>query len=114
MCKILVIDNDELILKLFRWTLIVSGHHVKTASDENEGIQKFNAGNFDAVITDINMPSVNGTEMIEHIRNSENLSTFVIAMSGTPGPYQNTSYDVVLSKPFPIPDLVASIPILER
>jgi len=114
MCKVLVIDNDEKILNLFRWALIVSGHKVKTASDGKEGMQKFNDGNFDAVITEINLPGINANKMIEHIRNSDDSSTLVIAMSGRPRPQQNTGYDVVLSKPFPIPDLVASIPILER
>jgi two-component system chemotaxis response regulator CheY len=92
----------------------VSGHKVKTASDGKEGMQKFNDGDFDAVITEFNLPGINAKEMIEHIRNSDNALILVIAMPGRPQPQQNTGYDLVLSKPFPIPDLVASIPILER
>ena len=114
MCNVLVIDNDEKILNLFRWTLIVSGHKVKTASDGKEGMQKFTDGDFDAVITEINLPGITANEMIEHIRNSDNASTLVIAMSGRPRMHHDTGYDVALSKPFPIPDLVASIPFLER
>ncbi|MCF6200596.1 MAG: EAL domain-containing protein [Hydrogenimonas sp.] len=42
--------------------------HIEEASDGLEGVKIFKNGNFDLIITDINMPRMNGLEMIKRIR----------------------------------------------
>ena len=43
--------------------------HVIVATDGQDGLEKFKRTPIDLVITDINMPRLNGLEMIEEIRN---------------------------------------------
>jgi CheY-like chemotaxis protein len=109
MSAILVIDDEKGILQLIRQALTRFGHHVETAADGKEGIQKFDHGNFDIVITDICMPGIDGNGVVAHIRKSNKQSIPVIAISGTPWELKSQSFDMVLSKPFPLKNLVDSI-----
>jgi CheY-like chemotaxis protein len=109
MSTILVIDDEKGILQIIRQTLTRFGHEVETAGDGQEGIDKFDDGNFDIVITDIRMPGVDGNGVVKHIRNSNRQSIPVIAISGTPWQLETQSFDMVLPKPFPLKELVDSI-----
>lgn len=109
MCTILVIDDEKGILGVIREALTRSGHDVETALDGIEGIQKFDDGSYDMVITDLRMPGLDGKGVVEHIRSSANNTVPVIGISGTPWQLQDTEFDEVLTKPFPLQDLVESV-----
>jgi CheY-like chemotaxis protein len=109
MCTILVIDDEKSILHVIREALTLSGHAVETALDGLEGIQKFDDGNYDMVITDLRMPGLDGTGVVKHIRASGNNAVPVIGISGTPWQIQDSDFDEVFSKPFPLQDLVESV-----
>ncbi len=109
MSTILVIDDEKGILQIIRQTLTRFGHNVETAEDGQEGIQKFDDGNFDVVITDILMPGIDGNGVVQHIRKSARQSIPVIAISGTPWQLESNDFDMVLPKPFPLKKLVDSI-----
>ena len=109
MSKILVIDDERSILQIIRQALTRFGHKVETAIDGQEGIDKFDDGNFDIVITDIRMPGVDGNGVVKHIRNSNRQFIPVIAISGTPWQLEANHFDMVLPKPFPLQKLVDSI-----
>jgi DNA-binding NarL/FixJ family response regulator len=53
MCTILVIDDEKGILSVIKETLTRFGHNVEIAIDGIEGIQKFDDGSYDMVITDL-------------------------------------------------------------
>jgi len=109
MSTILVIDDEKGILQLICQALTRFGHQVETAVDGREGIEKFDDGNFDIVITDIRMPGVDGNGVVKHIRNSNRQTIPVIAISGTPWQLEAQNFDMVLPKPFPLKKLVDSI-----
>lgn len=109
MSTILVIDDEKGILQIIYQTLTKFGHKVETAGDGQEGIKKFDDGNFDIVITDIMMPGVDGNGVVKHIRKSNRQSIPVIAISGTPWQSEDANFDMVLPKPFPLKKLVESI-----
>jgi two-component system chemotaxis response regulator CheY len=67
---VLAIDDSRTIRELLRATLTEGGFSVVTANDGLEGIDRFNDQRFDAVITDINMPNLDGFGVIEGIRSS--------------------------------------------
>lgn len=113
MCTILVIDDEKDILRVIREALTRFGHHVETAFDGIEGIQKFDDGSYDMVITDLRMPRLDGIGVVQHIRNSHKNFVPVIGISGTPWQTGNSDFDAVLSKPFPLQDLVNSVKKLE-
>ena len=109
MSTILVIDDEKGILQLMHQALTKYGHNVETADDGKEGIRKFDDGNFDMVITDIRMPGIDGNGVVEHIRKSKKQAIPVIAISGTPWLMEADDFDMVLSKPFPVKQLIESI-----
>ena len=109
MQKILVIDDEKSILDIFKQGLGRFGCNVEIASDVKEGIKKFDDGLFDLVITDILMQGGNGDDIVRHIRSSDRQSTPVIGISGTPWLLNNSDFDMVLTKPFPLKTLVSAI-----
>jgi DNA-binding response OmpR family regulator len=109
MHQILVIDDQEFILDTVRDALTMNGYAVEVAADGQEGIQKFDDGNFDLVITDMKMPGLDGSNVVEHIRNSDRHFTPIIGFSGTPWLLQKSDFDIVFVKPFPLQDLVNAI-----
>jgi len=109
MSTILVIDDEKGILQIIYQALTRFGHNVETAGDGQEGIEKFDDGNFDIVITDIRMPGLDGNGVVKHIRSSNRQFIPVIAISGTPWQLEDKNFDMVLPKPFPLKKLVDSI-----
>ncbi|MGD8963422.1 MAG: response regulator [Desulfobacterales bacterium] len=109
MGTILVIDDEKGILRVIQEALTRSGHDVDTALDGIEGIQKFDDGSYDMVITDLRMPGLDGKGVVEHIRASGNYAVPVIGISGTPWQIQDSGFDEVFAKPFPLQDLVESV-----
>ncbi len=109
MSTILVIDDEKSVLQLIHQALTSFGHKVETAANGREGIEKFDGGSFDIVITDIRMPEVDGNGVVKHIRSSNRQSIPVIAISGTPWQSEVKNFDMILPKPFPLKKLVDSI-----
>ena len=109
MIKILIIDDEQLILDLVKQVLTKSGFKVETASNGREGIQKFDTREFDLVITDINMPCIDGNGVARHIRISEKKYTPIIGISGTPWLIEEKNFDLIIKKPFSIKLLVDSV-----
>ncbi len=108
MCKVLVIDDEKLILNLLKQALQRLDYSVVTAADGRNGIDKFDSGTFDLVITDICMPDTDGNHVVNHIRRSQRGHVPVIGMSGTPWKLTSPLFDRVLPKPFQLDRLTAT------
>ncbi|MEM9320277.1 MAG: response regulator [Pseudomonadota bacterium] len=65
---VLAIDDSFTIREMVSQTLRDAGYDVTTANDGQHGVDTFVDGEFDAVITDINMPRMDGFGVIESIR----------------------------------------------
>ena len=109
MCKILVIDDEKVIINMIQQLLEMHGHDVDTADDGGEGIQKFDNDCFDLVITDICMPGIDGNSVAEHIRNSDKKYVPVIGISGTPWAFKDKIFDTIFEKPFQLKALINSV-----
>ena len=114
MGKILIIEDERGLLEIIKEFLTQFGHRVDTASDGQEGIQKFDRKSFDLVITDVCMPAADGNTVVQHIRSSRKKSTPIIGMSGTPWLLENQDFDMVLQKPFPLQTLIDTLKRLPR
>ena len=66
-CKILYVEDDEIIRQQTHDFLSRFFPSITLAEDGQEGLEKFEQDDFDLVISDINMPRMNGIEMIEKI-----------------------------------------------
>ena len=109
MPSVLVIDDEKGILGFMREALTHLGHRVETATDGEEGIQKFEDGSFDVVITDYCMPGVDGVGVLKHIRSSCKNDIPIVGITGTPWQINDADFDLVLPKPFPLQELVNAI-----
>lgn len=109
MLRILVIDDETMILNLVKMSLNKFGYYVETATNGKEGIQKFDNGRFDLIITDMRMPGIDGKSVVRHIRNSSRPFTPIIGISGTPWLLEDSDCDLVIPKPFPIKVLIDSV-----
>ena len=109
MYHILVIDDEMAILNVIQTALSKAGFKVDIALDGQKGIQKFNEGQFDMVITDIRMPGMDGRDIVKHIRNSHRPYIPIIGFSGTPWLLEKNQFDAVFVKPFHLKKLVNSV-----
>ena len=109
MLRILVIDDEIMLLDVLTMLLNRFGYHVETATNGKEGIQKFDTGRFDLIITDMRMPGIDGKSVVRHIRNSAQSFIPIIGISGTPWLLEDSGCDLVISKPFPLKVLIDSI-----
>ena len=65
---ILTVDDSASIRMTTKITLTNAGYQVTEAVDGMDGIGKLNAGQFDLIITDLNMPNMDGLTMIRELR----------------------------------------------
>lgn len=85
MAKILIADDSKTILKMINKYLTDANHEVTKAEDGREALEIFKnqQGAFDIIITDINMPNLNGMELSEKIRTGEINSQIPIIVLST-------------------------------
>ena len=69
MPKILLVDDEELVVKSIERLLKKEGYEVVSLKNGQEAIRKVSEMDFNLLITDIRMPSLNGIEMIRQVRN---------------------------------------------
>ncbi|MBB4613394.1 response regulator [Novosphingobium taihuense] len=68
MSNILTVDDSMSVRMAIRLALSGAGHAVSEAADGKEGLDRASSTKFDMIITDLNMPNMNGLEMIREIR----------------------------------------------
>ncbi len=80
MLTVLVVDDEEDIRSILKYTLEKEGYKVIEASSGNEGLEKLNSSRPDIVILDVMMPDMDGIEVCEQIRRSPNNDDIIICM----------------------------------
>jgi len=68
MASVLTVDDSPSIRQAIKIALMSAGHDVVEAGDGSEGVAKANAGSFSLIITDLNMPVMDGLTMIRTLR----------------------------------------------
>jgi two-component system, chemotaxis family, chemotaxis protein CheY len=68
MAAILTVDDSASIRQTVKITLVSSGHSVVEAGNGADGLDKAASAAFDLVITDLNMPEMDGLTMIRELR----------------------------------------------
>ncbi|MCG7575029.1 ATP-binding protein [Phaeobacter sp. CNT1-3] len=69
--RVLVIEDNPLNIQVLTRQLDRLGYHYDTAMNGAEGLEKWRAGGFDAVLTDCQMPVMDGLDMTRRIRAEE-------------------------------------------
>ena len=65
---ILVVDDDELTVKLLKKVLEAWDARVEVAQNGKEALTKLASGNFDLMVCDLRMPEMTGQELFQHIQ----------------------------------------------
>lgn len=68
MANILAVDDSASLRQMVVFTLKSAGHQVSEAQDGIEGLEVAKRQSFDLVITDVNMPRMDGISMIRELR----------------------------------------------
>lgn len=66
--SILVIDDETAVLEMIVDALTIAGFQVNSATDGLEALQLIRKQDFDLVVTDVNMPKLDGYQLVEKLR----------------------------------------------
>ena len=86
MARILTVDDSPVMRQMVKATLIDAGHEVVQGANGEEALRIAATQVFDMVITDVNMPVMDGFETAKRIREvdrSLHIHTPIIAMTGS-------------------------------
>ena len=81
MPKLLVVDDDPLILDCFRHAFSSEQFFVQTAGNAQEALSLFQKSDFDAVVTDVRLPGTSGLELLRELQQAQSRVP-VILMTG--------------------------------
>jgi CheY-like chemotaxis protein len=116
MADILLIDDMAGVQRAVTSMLKASGHAVTVSVNGAEGLNMLKQRKFDLVITDMLMPTLDGTEVLAQLRVMPNRPKVIAISGGGAGVSADmalraarTSADAYLEKPFERADLVAAI-----
>jgi two-component system chemotaxis response regulator CheY len=66
--RILVVDDSTTMRQMVSFTLTDAGHEVTEAPDGLKALEAAKGKKFDLVITDVNMPGMNGLDLVKSLR----------------------------------------------
>jgi DNA-binding response OmpR family regulator len=110
--KVLIVDDEKLIVKGIRFALEQDGIETDCAYDGEEAIEKAKAGVFDAILLDVMLPKLTGLEVCRAIREFSNVPILMVTaknddMDKIMG-FENGADDYI-TKPFNILEVKARI-----
>jgi CheY-like chemotaxis protein len=83
MSKIVIVEDNELIAKLYENKLQAEGHTVFVASDGERGLEVIRSIKPDLVLTDIMLPNLSGIELIKNLRRDYKFTNLpIVAYTG--------------------------------
>ena len=112
--QILIIDDEAPIRMFLTDVFEQDGYAVTAAANGREGLEKAQSGGFEAIVTDMVMPDMQGAEMIAQLRRSGS-DTPLVAMTGySDGDAELASVkdfcvDCVIFKPFIAREILGAV-----
>jgi len=115
--KILIVDDEPLIVKGLKFSLEQEGYETDVAYDGEEALQKINEGDFDLVLLDLMLPKIDGIAVCQQVRETKSIPIIMVtAKSEDMDKILGLEYgaDDYLVKPFNILEVKARIKSLFR
>jgi CheY-like chemotaxis protein len=117
MAHILLVEDSPEVSMSVREIMVASGHAVDEAASGKQALDKLKSGKFDAIVSDIWMPEMDGIAFLKEVRGSGNKIPVVVISGGAPNapltytaPLASTfGANVVLYKPFEKDELLAAL-----
>ena len=88
--RVLVVDDDPELRRLFKAQLTRAGYDVEVASDGVEGAQVANQGLFDLVLADLNMPRLDGWGMLKVLKEDHRTRELPVVFLSAHDDYRET------------------------
>jgi len=82
MAKILVVDDEKMIVKGIRFSLLQEGWEVDAAYDGEEGLRLAKSNDYDAVLLDIMLPQRSGMDVLREIREFSDMPVIMLTAKG--------------------------------
>ena len=76
--KILVVDDEKVLVKGIKFNLESEGYQVETGYDGEEAVELARSGNFDLIILDLMMPKIDGLQACMRIREFSNVPVIML------------------------------------
>ena len=117
MPKILVVDDEKVLIKGIKFNLENEGYQVETGSDGEEAVAKARAGQFDLIILDLMMPKIDGLQACMKIREFSNVPIIMLTARSEDADKIigfECGADDYITKPFNILEVKARIRALLR
>ena len=113
--QILVVEDNEKSMKLFRDVLLATGHRTLEATTGAQAIRLATAHSPDLVLMDIQLPDIGGVEALGRLRADERTASVPVvaltaqAMEGDRERFLAAGFDGYLSKPVNVAELIATV-----
>jgi two-component system sensor histidine kinase and response regulator WspE len=78
--RVLVVDDSITVREVERQMLLRHGYEVETAVDGADGLAQLKAGRFDLLVTDVDMPRLNGIELVRALRRDPRFASLPVAI----------------------------------
>ena len=117
MPKILVVDDEHLLVKGLKFNLENEGYEVETGSDGEEAVEKARTGRFDLIILDLMMPKIDGLQACMKIREFSTVPVIMLTAKSEDADKImgfECGADDYITKPFNILELKARVRALLR
>jgi CheY-like chemotaxis protein len=115
--SILVVDDDQALLKLARRFLELNGYGVITASDGERALQLLGAEKPSLIILDVRMPGLNGYQVCEQVRKLSNVPIIMLTAKSQLDDVMRgfaVGADDYVTKPFGVDELLARVKAVLR
>lgn len=110
--KVLVVDDEPQITRTLRHSLSAHGYDVRTAADGMSALDTFHDWHADLVITDLQMPEMDGLEFCQELRKASQVPIIILSVRGdeqTKVKALDAGADDYVTKPFGIDELMARV-----
>ena len=78
---ILTVDDSASMRMLLKTSLTAQGYRIESANDGQHGLERMREVKPDLLITDINMPRMDGFGLIEHLRDEGNRTLPILVLT---------------------------------
>ncbi len=115
--KVLVVDDEKIIVKGIKFSLEQDGMEVDTAYDGEEAVGKIKEGEYDIVLLDLMLPKLNGYEVCQQVREFSDIPIIMLTAKGADmDKILGLEYgaDDYITKPFNILEVKARIKAIIR
>ncbi|MBQ9613922.1 MAG: response regulator transcription factor [Lachnospiraceae bacterium] len=115
--KILIVDDEQLIVKGLKYSLTQDNYEVDTALDGEEALEKAKQNNYDLILLDLMLPKMSGMEVCREVRGFSSVPIIMLtAKSDDIDKIMGLEYgaDDYVTKPFNILEVKARIKAIFR